>query len=172
MNDTSILVLGAGELGLPVIRNLAKRAALSSGTTVAVLLRHSSINSDSPGKQRDLDELRALGVNFLAGDLTASTAELSAVFKNFDTVISCTGFVTGAGGFQLKLARAVLDAGVKRYFPGSSASITTLSAEAARRICSTSSWTCAICCVRKTARNGSSFRRECSPASCLNLLLG
>ncbi len=117
MNDTSILVLGAGELGLPVIRNLAKRAALSSGTTVTVLLRHSSINSDSPGKQSDLDELRALGVNFLAGDLTASTAELSAVFKDFDTVITCTGFVTGAGGFQLKLARAVLDAGVKRYFP-------------------------------------------------------
>ena len=31
-------------------------------------------------------------------------------------MIGCTGFVTGRG-FQLKLARAVLEAGVKRYFP-------------------------------------------------------
>jgi hypothetical protein len=34
-----------------------------------------------------------------------------------DDCCFCTGYGTGAGGFQLKLANAVLDAGVKRYFP-------------------------------------------------------
>lgn len=117
MNSTSILVLGAGELGLAVLRGLAARAAELPGTSLTVLLRPSTIDSQAPGKQRDLAEMRALGVSILPGDLTGPAADLSAAFKNFDTVISCTGFVTGVGGFQLKLARAVLDAGVKRYFP-------------------------------------------------------
>jgi len=34
----------------------------------------------------------------------------------FDTIISCTGFVAGPGT-QLKIARAVLDAGVRKYVP-------------------------------------------------------
>ena len=116
MNNTSILVLGAGELGMAVLRRLAKRAARSSETTITVLLRSSSIHSAAPDKQLDIAELRSLGVNFLPGDLADSTSDLAALFKDFHTVISCTGFVTGRG-FQLKLARAVLDAGVKRYFP-------------------------------------------------------
>ena len=117
MNNTAILVLGAGELGMSVLRNLARRAALSPGTTVTVLLRPSTIGSGDAGKQRDLAELRSLGVNFLPGDLAAgSAADLSALFRGFHTVIGCTGFVTGRG-FQLKLARAVLDAGVRRYIP-------------------------------------------------------
>ena len=53
----------------------------------------------------------------MPGDLVAgSAADFSLLFKDFHTVIGCTGFVTGRG-FQLKLARAVLEAGVKRYFP-------------------------------------------------------
>jgi NmrA-like family protein len=116
MNDTSILVLGAGELGMPVLRNLVRRLDASSGTTVTVLLRHSSINSEDPGKQRDVAELRSLGVRFLAGDLADPNADLSSLFKGYHTVIGCTGFVTGRG-LQLRLARAVLEAGLKRYFP-------------------------------------------------------
>ena len=116
MNSTSILVLGAGELGMPVLRNLVRRVDTSSGTTVTVLLRLSSINSGTPGKQRDVAELRSLGVHFLAGDLGDPAIDLPALFKGYHTVIGCTGFVTGKG-FQLKLARAVLEAGVKRYFP-------------------------------------------------------
>src|ERR1700722_10277445 len=116
MNDTSILVLGAGELGMSVLRNLARHADSSAGTTVTVLLRLSSINPEAPGKQRDLAELRSLGVRFLAGDLADPTTDLPSLFRGYHTVIGCTGFVTGRG-FQLKLARAVLEAGVKRYFP-------------------------------------------------------
>lgn len=117
MNNTSILVLGAGELGMPVLRNLAKQAARFSGTTVTVLLRPSTIQPGDPNKQRDIMELRGLGVKLLSGDLSGSVTDLSAIFKDFDTIISCTGFVAGSGGLQIKLANAVLDAGVKRYFP-------------------------------------------------------
>lgn len=116
MNNTSILVLGAGELGMAVLRNLAKHAARFSGTTITVFLRPSAIDSKDPEKQRDIAELNSLGVKFLSGDLSSSAGELSAIFKAFHTVISCTGFVTGSG-FQLKLASSIINAGVKRYFP-------------------------------------------------------
>ena len=116
MKNPSILVLGAGELGMAVLRNLAKHAARFSGTTITVLLRPASIHSPNPDKQQDLAELSSLGINFLPGDLADSATELSALFKGFHTIIGCTGFVTGSG-LQLKLARAVLAADVPRYFP-------------------------------------------------------
>ena len=116
MNNTSIVVLGAGELGMAVLRHLASSAAQFVGTTVTVLLRPSSLVAPDPTKQRDLAELRSWGVNLLAGDLAGSVAELAVLFKDFHTVIGCTGFVTGSG-FQLKLARAVLAAGAARYLP-------------------------------------------------------
>ncbi|KAI4259106.1 MAG: hypothetical protein LQ352_000900 [Teloschistes flavicans] len=79
---TSILVLGAGELGLPILHSL-----------------------------------RALGVRFLAADIASSTvSELASSFGDYDTVIGCTGF-SGSSGTQLKLARAVLQAGVVHYYP-------------------------------------------------------
>ncbi|CAA9373306.1 Putative oxidoreductase [uncultured Leptolyngbya sp.] len=117
MNNTAILVLGAGELGMAVLRNLAKRAAPFSGTTLTVLLRPSTIASHAPSKQRDIAELHSLGVKFLSGDLVAdSSTDLSALFRDFHTVIGCTGFVVGRST-QLKLAHAVLDADVKCYLP-------------------------------------------------------
>jgi hypothetical protein len=115
--STSILVLGAGELGMAVLRSLAARAKRSPGTTISVLLRPSTIASTDPRKQQEIDELRCLGIELVPGELASdSPAELSAIFKRFHTVISCTGFVTGSG-FQRKLTHAVLDAGVRRYIP-------------------------------------------------------
>jgi NmrA-like family len=116
MNPTRILVLGAGELGTSVIRHLARRAAEHPGASLTVLLRGSTINSDDPAKRREVYALRALGVDLLAGDVTATADELAEVFHEFDTVICCTGFV-GGKGTQLRIAHAVLAAGVKRYFP-------------------------------------------------------
>ena len=66
-HGTPILVLGAGELGMSVLRNLAKRAASFSGTTLTVLLRPSTIASHAPSKQQDIAELHSLGVKFLFG---------------------------------------------------------------------------------------------------------
>lgn len=113
----SILVLGAGELGLPVLRNLARLAKEKPGSKVSVLLRQSTLDSQDAGKKRELDELRALGVALVAGDLVKdSIAELAAVFARFDTVIGCAGMVAGRET-PMKLARAALASGVKRYFP-------------------------------------------------------
>jgi hypothetical protein len=113
----SILVLGAGELGIAILRSLSKRISQSSGATLTVLLRPSTITSRDSAKQRDISELQSLGVQFLAGDLVASSAaELATLFKGFHTVIGCTGFVAGRH-VLLKQAQAVIDAGVKRFFP-------------------------------------------------------
>ena len=117
MTKTSILVLGAGQLGMAVLRNLSRHASLRGDTTLTVLLRPSTIASESPEKQQDISELRSLGIEILPGDLVAgSAADLSALFNGFHTVIGCTGFVAGRS-IQLKLAQAALSAGVKRYFP-------------------------------------------------------
>ncbi|WP_437226839.1 aromatic alcohol reductase [Planctomicrobium sp. SH661] len=113
----SILVLGAGELGMAVLRSLSRRAIQRSDGELTVLLRPSTIASNDPAKQRDIAELRSLGVKLLAGDLVKnSEAELAGLFKDFHTVIGCTGFVTGRR-ILLKQAQAALDAGVKRFFP-------------------------------------------------------
>ncbi len=113
----SILVLGTGELGMAVLRHLAKRVGLVSGTVLSVLLRPATITSQDAGKQRDLAAIRSLGVQIVPGDLaTATPAALAALFQRFHTVVGCTGFVAGSGT-QRKLARAVLDAGVPRYVP-------------------------------------------------------
>jgi hypothetical protein len=112
-NPVSILVLGAGELGMPVLREITR----FTDARVSVLLRAATIESSDPVKQKDINELRALGVALVSGDLMAdSITELATVFADFDTVVSCIGFAAGPGT-QRKIAHAVLEAGVKRYFP-------------------------------------------------------
>jgi len=113
----SILVLGAGELGLPVLRNLARVAARAPGSTVSVLLRASTIDTQVPEKKADIDELRSLGIQMVAADLVNdSIDQLADVFSRFDTVIGCAGMVAGRET-PMKLATAALRSGVKRYFP-------------------------------------------------------
>jgi saccharopine dehydrogenase-like NADP-dependent oxidoreductase len=147
MNPTRILVLGAGELGTSVIRHLARRAAEHADASLTVLLRGSTINSGDSAKRREVYALRALGVHLLAGDVTATAAELAEVFHEFDIVICCTGFV-GGKGTQLRIAHAVLAAGVKRYPLGNSASTTRSSGEAAPKRAGTSNSTSGTCCGR------------------------
>lgn len=113
----SILVLGAGELGLPVLRNLARVAKRSPGNTISVLLRGSTINTQAPEKKLEIDELRSLGIHLVAADLVNdSIDQLATVFAAFDTVIGCAGMVAGRET-PMKLATAALKSGVKRYFP-------------------------------------------------------
>ncbi|HCD6626069.1 TPA: aromatic alcohol reductase [Pseudomonas aeruginosa] len=113
----SILVLGAGELGLPVLRNLARVAKRAPGSQISVLLRESSINSQVPEKKAEIDELRGLGIQMVAADLVNdSIDQLAEVFGQFDTVIGCAGMVAGRET-PMKLATAALRSGVKRYFP-------------------------------------------------------
>jgi len=113
----SILVLGAGELGLPVLRNLARVAKRAPGSKVSVLLRKSTITTQEPAKKAEIDELRNLGIHMVAADLVNdSIDQLAEVFAQFDTVIGCAGMVAGRET-PMKLATAALKSGVKRYFP-------------------------------------------------------
>lgn len=113
----SILVLGAGELGLPVLRNLAQVAKRAPGSKVSVLLRKSTINTQEPAKKTEIDELCSLGIHMVAADLVNdSIDQLAEVFAQFDTVIGCAGMVAGRET-PMKLATAALKSGVKRYFP-------------------------------------------------------
>lgn len=112
-----ILVIGAGELGMPVLRNVVRRAADVPGSSVDVLLRSTTIDSTAPAKQRDVAEIRQLGIGIVHGDLVASTVEdLAAVFRDYDTVIGCTGITAGLDT-PMKVAQAALAAALPRYFP-------------------------------------------------------
>lgn len=136
---TSILLLGAGELGTAILTSLAAHPSLAS-TQLTVALRPSTVTSSSSR----LDALRAVApparqqsnpIAFAPLDLAIPSAEadLTALILNggqpFDTVICCTGFATsGSGtattGTQTLIARAVLAAASSspskrrlRFFP-------------------------------------------------------
>ncbi|MBH1529408.1 aromatic alcohol reductase [Stenotrophomonas maltophilia] len=116
-NDSrSILVLGAGELGMPVIRNLARLAGMHDAR-ISVMLREASIESVLPEKRAVIDEIRSLGVTIEPGDLVASTIDqLAVLFSRYDTVIGCTGYAAGRDT-PMKVARAAVKSGIGRYFP-------------------------------------------------------
>ncbi|KAF7535220.1 hypothetical protein G7054_g5550 [Neopestalotiopsis clavispora] len=117
MSSTSILVLGAGELGNAVIDALTSHSKRGSDVAIAVLLRSSTIHSQDAQKKSQNERLLSLGVTLEAGDIeSASVAELAQIFGKYHTIVSCTGMYL-APGSQLKLTRAVLEAGVSRYFP-------------------------------------------------------
>jgi hypothetical protein len=117
VKSRNILVLGAGELGMPVLRNLARRAKNIDGAKVSVLLRASAIDSDAIAKQRDISEIRELGIEIVVGDLVKSSVdELASVFSLYDTVIGCAGYAAGIST-PMKLAKAALQSGIPRYFP-------------------------------------------------------
>ncbi|KAG4414851.1 hypothetical protein IFR04_011989 [Cadophora malorum] len=110
----NILVLGAGELGTAVLTGLSKFSP--PGTQISVLLRPSTLSTKSSEKLKELAHLRSLNVAFLAGDISSSISSLAELFKPFDLIICCLGYASGPGS-QLKIAKAVLDAKVKRYIP-------------------------------------------------------
>lgn len=115
MAATKILVLGAGELGTAVLECLAKIAP--PNVSITVFLRPNTISSTNSSKVADLSHLKSLGIAFLSGDVATQTVpELASLFSPYDLIISCLGFASGPGS-QIKLAKAVLEAKVKRYVP-------------------------------------------------------
>ncbi len=112
MPFNSILVLGAGELGTPVLQSLASHPKRAD-SPITVMLRFTS----DPAKQSLISSFKALDISILPGDLgNASEDELTALFAPFHTIIGCTGMAFPVGS-QLKIARAVLTAKTPRYFP-------------------------------------------------------
>nr|WP_314576593.1 aromatic alcohol reductase [uncultured Pseudomonas sp.] len=116
-HQQKILVLGAGELGIEIIRQLAIQGIERSTAQVSVLLRSPPRHSSDPSRIRMGEELASLGVDIVFGDVvSASVSDLAQIFKPFDTVVSCVGFAAGAGT-QMKITRAAIESDIARYFP-------------------------------------------------------
>lgn len=111
-----VLVLGAGELGLAVLEALAEHPKRPS-TTLAVLLRQSSLASTDTEKAGKFARLKSLGIEFETADVSsASVNDLAPTFGKYDIVVSCTGMELPPGT-QTKLAKATCQGRVKQYFP-------------------------------------------------------
>lgn len=109
----NVLVMGAGELGMAVLRELAARPTMR----VTVMLRAPALDAAPESKRQALDELSQLGIEVVAADAANDSEEsLAALFSGFDTLVSCLGFAAGRGA-QLKLARAALRSEAKRFVP-------------------------------------------------------
>jgi len=107
-SNGAILVLGAGELGACVLRELAKLRDAGQVASVSVLLRPGSGSAAM---------MRELQISIVEADLAVATDDaLATIFSGFDQIICCTGFVGGLGT-QRKITAAVLAAGVTHYIP-------------------------------------------------------
>lgn len=113
----TVLILGAGELGIQVLRAMSNKAQEHAHVKLSVLLRSEAAHAVSGSRKARLDELTKLGIAVVEGNLQEkSVDELSELFAAFDAVINCSGFV-GEPGTQIKITQAVLKAAVARYFP-------------------------------------------------------
>lgn len=113
---SSILVLGAGELGTQILNSLTSHPSRAT-IPITLLFRPSTLSSTDPTKQAELQSYREAQISLIPGDIASdSISQLASTFAPFDTIISCTG-MSLPPGTQLKLTRAILNAGVRRYFP-------------------------------------------------------
>lgn len=114
----NILILGAGELGMAMLKGFMKERETHPEIQLTVLVRPSSLSANaSPAQKQRLQQLADWQVEAIAADFSEQTPEeLAGIFAHYDAVINCSGFV-GGKGTQLRITRAVLLAGVKRYFP-------------------------------------------------------
>jgi hypothetical protein len=112
----SVLVIGAGELGLCVLEALAAHPKRQH-VKISVLMRQATLDSAAPAKRRTVQKIKSLNVHFESADVVlASVEELAQIFSSYHTVVSCSGMELPSGT-QTKLSEAVLRGKVKRYFP-------------------------------------------------------
>ncbi|PGH10776.1 hypothetical protein AJ79_05249 [Helicocarpus griseus UAMH5409] len=121
MAPSRILILGAGELGTAVLTSLLRHPSYTSSnskTSISLLLRPASISNPKASLTALLQFAPTNNpITLVPGDIAHDTHEaLTALFRPYDLVISCTGFVAGSDT-QLKITRAVLDAQVPFYIP-------------------------------------------------------
>ncbi|MEO7200700.1 MAG: aromatic alcohol reductase, partial [Dokdonella sp.] len=89
-NDTSVdidnvLVLGAGQLGMAVLRALAPRVKQAKAP-LTVLVWPGSITNPNANEELINAELHLLGVKIIPFDLASSGPDLVALFRRFRTV--------------------------------------------------------------------------------------
>ncbi|KAJ4295605.1 hypothetical protein N0V90_007618 [Kalmusia sp. IMI 367209] len=105
MSPTTILLIGAGELGTAFLPHLA-----------ALPDTHITIGVRTPAKY---EQLSASNISLTPLDITGPSEALSKIFAKYDIVISATGFGQSAGTIT-KLAKEILDAGQLRRKAGKS----------------------------------------------------
>lgn len=111
-----VLVLGAGQLGAAVLHYLLPEVIARNGS-ICVIVSPGAMDEQGKLFSDVHQKLADAGAEFISLDVAASTNEaLTTCFMNFETIINCMGFVAGPGT-QIKIAHAVVDAGVNRYFP-------------------------------------------------------
>lgn len=164
----TLLVLGAGELGIQVLRALANKTQEHSHLKISVLLRSEAAHAISGSRKARLDELMKLGISVVEGDLHQNSIdELSEIFGSFDAVINCSGFV-GGPGTQIKITQAVLKAAVDRYFPWQFGVDYDVIGKGSGQQVWDEQLDVHIFCVRRTRQSGSLSLRVFLPATCSN----
>ncbi|GGA86337.1 hypothetical protein GCM10011491_12450 [Brucella endophytica] len=93
---SDMLVLGAGQLGMAVLRALAPRVR-AANELLTVLVAPQMVNNPSEQDRANLAELKALGLEIMGFDLGADENALADLFKRYRTVVNCTGFVAVRG---------------------------------------------------------------------------
>ncbi|EXJ91726.1 hypothetical protein A1O3_00276 [Capronia epimyces CBS 606.96] len=110
---TSILVIGAGELGTAILAALTSHPQYDpSRTKVALALRPTTLGNPTPEKRAQQDRFRSQAIDLVAADLEAwSEDELVTMLRagGYTTVLHAGGF-GAASGTMTKLTRAVLRA--------------------------------------------------------------
>lgn len=115
-SNTFILVLGAGELGISVLQAISSHPQIINNKShISVLLR--SASPTTPAKRKQLSIISSLNVSILTADIASSSlSQLIAIFNQYHTIISCTGFAAPPGT-QVKTAQAILNARVRWHIP-------------------------------------------------------
>jgi hypothetical protein len=110
--EKSFLVIGTGEVGIAMLDSLYKYKATSMQEfTVGALVQPSSVSNESA------PHLKYADLVIEPVDLVSeSIKSLAGILRKYDTVICCTGFSIGAG-MQVKITKAILEAGIRRYVP-------------------------------------------------------
>ncbi|KAH6850528.1 hypothetical protein B0I37DRAFT_428708 [Chaetomium sp. MPI-CAGE-AT-0009] len=117
---TSILIIGAGELGTAILTALTNHPSYTTHPNppkLALLRRPSTLASTDPTTRASLAALTARGITLEAGDFTSTPVpELASIFKKYDVVIQAGGY-GAAPGVLLRVAEAAVLGGVRRFFP-------------------------------------------------------
>lgn len=112
-----ILIIGAGELGMAMIKAFVGSRKTHPDIQLSVLLRPAAGHSSQPAHLQRDKQLAEWGIEVVTADLSRDDeTSLAQLFKRFNAVINCSGFAGGAGT-QLRISQAVISAGVDRYFP-------------------------------------------------------
>ncbi|MCG9793763.1 Rossmann-fold NAD(P)-binding domain-containing protein [Flavobacterium algicola] len=111
--NQSFLVIGTGEVGVSMLQALYNyQGTHQSIIKIAALVQPSTSRIQDYKGNVILEQTILEQMDLVNNSIT----ELANVFSKYDTIICCSGFSIGSG-MQIKITKAVLEAGVSRYVP-------------------------------------------------------